>query len=131
MLRFRVVTLILFVAVLVMNNMHLPLFQVAAWSGMLVSYSKAYSISEAIEMTFDGENPCSMCKSIRQAQEATSENTTPDGLQGSTTRDICGLPAVARSMFHPSSSFRSFLASLEQDPQELNYPPPSPPPIRA
>ncbi len=50
-------------------NLHLPMLQVVAWTGMLASYSQDRSMAEAVEMTFDGEHPCPMCKAIKKQQE--------------------------------------------------------------
>lgn len=62
-------------------NLHLPALQVAAWVGMLVNYSRDATLTEAVEMTFDGEHPCPMCKAI----EAEQTKTDPDAIQGETT----------------------------------------------
>lgn len=62
------VHLLLVASILSATNLHLPLLQVAAWTGMVIRYSKDASIEEAIRKTFDGEHPCRMCCAIRKAQ---------------------------------------------------------------
>ena len=61
---------ILILAIVCAANLHLPVLQVIAWTGMLVSYSQDRSFAEAAEMTFDGEHPCPMCKAIKKQQAA-------------------------------------------------------------
>lgn len=58
-------------------NLHLPVLQVVAWAGMIVNYSRDAEISEAFEMTFDGEHPCPMCKAI----QAETVKTDPDRIE--------------------------------------------------
>jgi len=70
-------SLLLLFAVLAVNNLHLPGMQVVAWAGMLISYSQGGDLPGAIEMTFDGEHPCAMCKVIKAEQT----NTKPDHIQ--------------------------------------------------
>ena len=49
-------------------QLHLPVLQVVAWTGMVVKYAQEVPLTEALEMTFDGDHPCPLCKVIRQAQ---------------------------------------------------------------
>ena len=49
-------------------GLHWALLQTVAWTGMLISYSQENSIRDAISMTFDGEHPCSLCKTIKQGR---------------------------------------------------------------
>lgn len=49
------------------------LLQIVAWTGMLFDYSRGNSIAEAVEMTFDGNHPCSLCCAIAEAKEEESE----------------------------------------------------------
>ncbi len=59
-------------------NLHLPVFQVVAWTRMLVAYSHDYTFTEAVDMTFDGEHPCPMCTAI---QAAATNHEADDALQ--------------------------------------------------
>ena len=45
---------------------HWAMLQSVAWMGMLISYSQEAPITEAITKTFDGKNPCGLCKEIQQ-----------------------------------------------------------------
>ncbi|MCO5060759.1 MAG: hypothetical protein M9963_01965 [Kiritimatiellae bacterium] len=64
----RLAHIVLLLAFLCSANLHLPVLQVAAWTGMLVTYSQQTSFREAVEMTFDGDHPCSMCEVIREQE---------------------------------------------------------------
>jgi hypothetical protein len=80
----------LLLAMLVGANLHLPLLQVAAWAGMLVNFSQEVELAEAVEMTFNGENPCPMCTAIKQAQ--TQANDHDEWLSAGTVRlELCAL----------------------------------------
>lgn len=54
---------------------HMAAFQVVAWGQMLRDYSKNATLSEAVDKTFSGKAPCSMCKSI--AKEKQKEEKAP------------------------------------------------------
>ncbi len=49
-------------------GLHWALLQTVAWTGMLVSYSRDASFTEAVSKTFDGQHPCKMCKVIKTAR---------------------------------------------------------------
>lgn len=44
-------------------------FQALAWSKMLFDYSDGRTLTEAAEMTFDGEHPCPLCLAIAQTRD--------------------------------------------------------------
>lgn len=64
----RVVLGLLALAFIGMANLHLPLLQLCAWTGMIVNYSRSVPLAEAIGMTFDGDHPCPLCCAIRKEQ---------------------------------------------------------------
>jgi len=43
---------------------HWGVLQVVAWTGMLIDYSRDNPFVDAVEMTFDGEHPCAICKQV-------------------------------------------------------------------
>ena len=45
---------------------HWAMLQSVAWVGMLISYSQESPFTVAISKTFDGKNPCGLCKEIQQ-----------------------------------------------------------------
>jgi hypothetical protein len=124
-------SIILLLAFLMANHVHLPLMQVVAWSSMLISYSQDYSLPEALVMTFDGEHPCPMCKAIDQAREASTEHSLPTGFQSSSARELCGLSIKQKELFFPAYAYHHHLSISPICWQSVAYPPPTPPPISA
>lgn len=49
---------------------HWGMLQVVAWTGMLISYSQSATFAEAWDKTFDGNHPCSLCKTVDRALAA-------------------------------------------------------------
>jgi hypothetical protein len=54
-------------------GLHWGLVQTVGWVSMTIEFSQRASLSEALEMTFDGEHPCRLCKL------AQSQGHLPDG----------------------------------------------------
>lgn len=54
-----------------------------AWVSMVVSYSRAYSLADAVAMTFDGKHPCKMCKSIEKGRGEEKSQPPPELKNGS------------------------------------------------
>ena len=50
------------------------LFQILAWSRMLVDYSASVGIAEGVAMTFDGQHPCGLCKAITEQSRQKKDN---------------------------------------------------------
>lgn len=48
----------------------LGLLQVVAWTQMVHDFSRAGSLSQAVEKTFDGQHLCPLCKKIAKARNA-------------------------------------------------------------
>lgn len=69
----RFVHALVVLALFTAANLHLPALQVVAWTGMIISYSKDRTLADAVSMTFDGEHPCPMCKSIKKQQSERTE----------------------------------------------------------
>ena len=42
--------------------------QGAAWVGMIATYSRTATISQALTMTFDGAHPCKLCKAAQRGE---------------------------------------------------------------
>jgi hypothetical protein len=47
---------------------HWLVLQSVAWVGMVVNYSQTDSLHEALNKTFDGRHPCSICKLVREGK---------------------------------------------------------------
>jgi hypothetical protein len=48
---------------------HWMLLQSVAWTRMIVERSRAASFTEAVQTTFDGAHPCSLCKRIAEGRQ--------------------------------------------------------------
>jgi len=51
-------------------GLHWAFFQSVAWVGMVVSYSKDASLTEALVKTFDGKHPCALCQEIARGKQS-------------------------------------------------------------
>jgi hypothetical protein len=58
----------LVVAVSLSLGAHWAFLQAVAWTGMIVSYSREASFTEALSKTFDGRHPCRMCRMIQKGR---------------------------------------------------------------
>lgn len=67
----------LILALVTSVGLHWALLQSAAWVSMVVAYSKDATVVEALEKTFDGEHPCSLCKMVEKGA-ATDSDTDKD-----------------------------------------------------
>lgn len=54
-------------------GLHWAALQTAAWTGMLVEYSRGASLHEAWQKTFDGQHPCGLCKLVQAGRAAEKE----------------------------------------------------------
>lgn len=131
MLRFRAISTVLLCALLVGNNLHLPLLQVAAWCGMIVKYSRGSSVAEALEKTFDGKHPCCMCKAIKKARAPSADEARLKGSNRDASCDLRCEPARSPALHPLSLAFQQSRHASGCGPSSANYPPPTPPPIRA
>jgi len=57
-------------AVALSLGLHWALLQSVAWAGMFASYARQTTLSEAFTKTFDGKNPCRICKLVREGQQS-------------------------------------------------------------
>lgn len=69
---------LLVVALIISIGAHWAILQSVAWAGMLYTYSQQATFSRAVELTFSGDRPCSLCKAIEdgKAQERETEQET-------------------------------------------------------
>lgn len=117
------------VLVLVLTlGLHWALLQTMAWTGMIISYSRDASLSEAVSKTFDGQHPCCMCKAIKQARaeekhQQQKQESKPDG------KIKLALPEIAFSLISPASE--ADLPSVDQWATARSYAPPKPRPRAA
>ena len=102
-------------------GLHWAMLQSVAWVGMIVTYSRDASLTEAISKTFDGAHPCKMCKAIKQAradekQEQEKQNVKPG------SKSELGLVWQA-TLFDFSTDFQRILPTNSKAPTRSDEPP--------
>jgi len=115
--------------VLALSGSHWGLLQTAAWASMLGDYfSQTGDIKKAVGMTFDGEHPCGMCKSIEQGREKErAPDAPPPPSAGSQLIALSPTAPITAPRFNPALSIlldeRALPATRDGSPPLL------PPPI--
>lgn len=56
--------------VVLLPGLHWALLQTAAWTRMVIEYSRTAPLSRAISMTFDGRHPCPLCLAVQRGRQA-------------------------------------------------------------
>ena len=69
-MRHRYQAMMLLVAMFCATGGHVALLQCAGWAGMLVRYSQQSRFWIGAERTFSGNEPCAVCKVVRQAKQS-------------------------------------------------------------
>lgn len=75
----RAAKTVIIMAVALSLGLHWALLQSVAWAGMFANYAQHTTFREALVKTFDGKNPCRICKLVREGQqsEKTKESVLP------------------------------------------------------
>ena len=89
-------------------GLHWAALQSIAWAGMLVSYSRTGSVTEAIVKTFDGRHPCPLCRAIGKSQESGKK---PEAYWASGKFDLDCWRQPAQ-LIPPEGKFRWFVVSI-------------------
>jgi hypothetical protein len=55
-------------------GLHWELLQSVAWVKMVVSYSSGAPLKVALEKTFDGKHPCSLCNEIAKGRQSEKQS---------------------------------------------------------
>ena len=58
------------VAVCLSVGLHWGILQSAAWAGMVIRHSESASLTRAIEITLDGNHPCSLCRFVQHGSQS-------------------------------------------------------------
>ena len=66
----RAAKLAIILAVALSVGLHWVLLQSVAWTGMFVTFAQQTTLSDAFAKTFDGKNPCRICKLVREGQQS-------------------------------------------------------------
>lgn len=100
---------------------HWAVLQTIAWAQMVRDYSQTTSLAEAVEKTFSGEAPCSMCKSIAQAKH--QEEKAPAIAKLDKKADVFSLAASpfayrpnSRDFSYPAPVLAAFAARADAPP---------------
>ena len=91
-------------AFLHLSGGHYGVLQCIAWSKMLIEYSSTDGLLEGAQKTFDGTNPCDMCRSIVSAKQVRcqhEEQAPAPGTEQLSLKDLRIPPTV--SLDEPSS----------------------------
>jgi hypothetical protein len=54
------------------------MLQVVAWTGMVVSRTAERGLTAAVESTFDGAEPCPLCKAVKAVKQSEQEQQPAD-----------------------------------------------------
>lgn len=102
--------------------------QSVAWTGMLISYSKDASLVEAVQKTFDGNHPCSLCEHIRSAEKETPKKDQLS--QHPPVVVILGTLVESTTVEAPAHSARLLIETCDATSPSRFEEPLSPPPRR-
>ena len=58
-------------------GLHWIVIQGIAWTTMVVNYSSEGTLVEALEMAFDGDHSCPLCKAVQQGTQSDRDETAP------------------------------------------------------
>jgi hypothetical protein len=107
---------------------HWVVLQTVAWAQMLHDYSKSAPITEAIERTFSGDYPCTMCTKISEGQQ--KEEKAPATVKLGKKTEVF-LPSTRDLPGKPKGMDFSYLPLAEMALAERSEAPPAPIPILA
>jgi len=108
---------------------HWELVQGFAWTKMFVGYLQDdYSVGEALEMTFDPDNACSLCELVEQVRDDAPERETPDGKAKAKTPGKEPLFCQAEADFRFRVPASEWWSAHPLMPEPLPATPPTPPP---
>ena len=113
---------LLVIALIAMIGGHWAVLQTIAWGTMLADNLRDGSFSEAVERTFDGKHPCTLCKQISAGKKAEKKSQI--------SFEIKKLEFVSDSAAQIIKPFQSFYLLQHTDDlvRDSAHQPPSPPP---
>lgn len=62
----RASRLLCWTLLLVIAGGHWGALQLVAWTSMVIDFSREAPVATAVSMTFDGQNACSLCKTVER-----------------------------------------------------------------
>jgi hypothetical protein len=114
--------LLLILTLSVSIGLHWAALQSAAWMGMIIKYSHNGTFSEAIEKTFDGKHPCSLCKQIAKGKQ--SERKAESQIE---LKKLEFFDNTVSFVFSSPQAFRLIPERAEEPLLRANVPPVPPP----
>ena len=106
-------------------GLHWAALQTVAWTAMVVERAQTASLSEALQTTFDGQHPCTLCKKITE----TGSGKKDDALASAKSKLGEFLPQSHRLLAPPCPKPFHFPTALQNKPAEIFFAPPVPIPI--
>lgn len=101
----------------------LIVFQGVAWVGMIQEYSKQDTLANALQKTFSGKHPCSLCKRI--AKQSKKEQKTAALLKTEKSLKVSFSTPLEKTAFLLPTTV-SYSQSLSSTYQSIFYDPPEP-----
>ncbi len=117
--------LLLILVLLAATGGHWAVLQTVAWTNMLAHNLRTASIEEALTKTFDGKNPCTMCKQISAGKKAEKKTEFPT--QAKKLEFFSERPAF---IFSAPIDFRLTVSRFDRL-TTWSEAPPTPPPLAA
>lgn len=118
----RLSKLAVIVSLVAMVGGHWAILQTVAWVGMTFSFAQSAPLTTALRKTFDGNNPCSLCKAVDEGKRNERKDAS---LKLETKLDFCLVPSPFLLDAPPPFA----VVSGETPRMHLRYEsPPTPPP---
>lgn len=118
----RVGHFFLIIALLAATGLHWNVLQSVAWMAMLAENLHSTSLHQALEKTFDGRHPCSLCKLVSAGKAA--EKKSDFTLQ---LKKLEYPPATEKLVLIAPAQFQ-LLSAPDTFASPLPHQPPTPPP---
>ena len=112
----------LIVALLSASGTHWLVLQSVAWTTMLADNLRTASLPEAVQRTFDGKHPCSLCKKIDDGKKTQKKSEFPTW-----ARQLEFVSERPVFIFSPPRHFQ-VMPRHNDSARELFHRPPVPPP---
>ncbi|MEO8206151.1 MAG: hypothetical protein ABI615_08215 [Chthoniobacterales bacterium] len=103
---------------------HWAVLQTIAWANMIRTYSQDASLQVAIEKTFDGEHPCSMCMTVSEGRA--KEEKAPATVKVEKKAEVFVLAVTAtlqkpdsKDFSYPRLVFRKFVGRSDVPPSPV------------
>ena len=77
----RIGKMVVIAALIGTLGIHWLVLQSIAWSGMLARNLQRAPLAQAVQQTFDGQHPCTLCQTIATGKQTEQRGETPPQLQ--------------------------------------------------